>query len=153
MSGIVSVEVVEEEDDDEEYEEHDQRGREEEAEPLVRFFPFPFTEELVQSPPYPLGSPERAAFRKLQQNKQMMKDIKGTYRTLGARGRLRGSVARPSRTRRMLTLRVVNVSWIVYRAYASNRQLVPMLGQPRTWKSHIHLACPNRPPPEWTQRG
>lgn len=106
VSGIVSVEVVEEEeDDDDEYEEHDQwsNSNEEEKEPLVRFFPFPFTEELVHHPPYPLGSPERAAYRQLWKDPKKLNDIRGTYRARGARGRLRGSVARPAPKRRLLT--------------------------------------------------
>ena len=88
MSGIVSVEVVEEEEDEDEYEyeEHDQQGHEEGKEPLVRFFPFPFTEELVHHPPYPLGSPERAAYRQLWKDPKKLNDIRSTYRARGARG-------------------------------------------------------------------
>lgn len=96
VSGIVSVEVVEEEEDDEEYEEHDQRGYENEKEPLVRFFPFPFTEEQVHHPPYPLGSPERLAYGKLYRDPKRQKAIRGMYRTLGARGLVRGIVTRPA---------------------------------------------------------
>lgn len=95
VSGIVSVEVVEEEEDEEEYEEHDQQGHENEKEPLVRFFPFPFTEEQVYLPPYPLGSPERAAYIKLYHDKKRQKDIRGMYRILGARGLVRGIMTRP----------------------------------------------------------
>lgn len=99
VSGIVSVEVVEEEEgeeDEEEYEEHDQRGHGNEKEPLVRFFPFPFTEEQVYHPPYPLGSPERAAYIKLYHDPQRQKEIRGMYRTPGARGLVRGIMTRPA---------------------------------------------------------
>lgn len=82
-----------EEDEEEEGEEEEDREEEEEGgkAQYARFYPFPFTERVIEQPEYPPG-PERDALDRIRRDGAFCRKLRGGYYTFLPATR------RPSRT-------------------------------------------------------
>lgn len=126
VSSVV-IEVVDEDEEDYQDSLHNNRqgirgGNAEEA-PLEAFIPFPFTEQLVQPPPYQRGSPEWQVFDKINRDPNLKTKMK---KDLGD-----------------LTLEVLG----------ANKLLLSRWGQPLRSQGWLKLSFPGAPSPEWMQQG